>query len=202
MKARMFTGTVVAAGLIAFATTAHAQGSTIPAQPPAPSTARPAQVAPSPGVPSMMAPPSGGPVETVTTRSTEPNRALLGTGLTVFAASYVPSVVVAATSPRSEDQKLYIPVAGPWLDLAQRPGCGGQAVGACNFQTANKTLLTINGIAQGAGSLASLVSFFVPQQVKETTKTRQASAALRPTVHFTPTQMGVDGAGVSAFGTW
>ena len=60
--------------------------------------------------------------ETVTT--TGPNRELLHSGILALGVPYVASVVVAATSDRTEDKHLYIPVAGPWMDLANRSGCG------------------------------------------------------------------------------
>ena len=57
-------------------------------------------------------------VTTDQTSTTGPNRTLLHSGIWVLGLSYVPAIVVAAESSRSEDRKLYIPVAGPWMDLA------------------------------------------------------------------------------------
>jgi len=194
MKTSILTAIAVTVGLTAFTTAAHAQGSTIVAQPPAPSTVQPAAMAPVPYG-----------AEQKTTTTTEPNRALLGTGLIALAGAYVPAVVVAGVSTLPQDRNLYIPVAGPWIDLAQRPGCGsGKAAVGCSFEGGNKTLLAVDGIVQGAGALATLVSFFVPQPVTETTKTttKSSASAFDPTVHVSPSSMGFDGAGVSAFGTW
>lgn len=185
MRRTIIGGALVAAGAVTFTTAAHAQGTTIVAQPPAPSTA--VQAAP--------------PEETVV-HGPGPNRVLLGTGLGLFGAAYIPSVVVAGTSNRSEDQRLYIPVAGPWLDLAQRPGCGGGPVASCNFETGNKVLLSVDGVAQGLGALATVVSFFVPQNETVATTTAAASSPFKPTLHVAPAEMGAAGAGVRAFGTW
>jgi hypothetical protein len=68
--------------------------------------------------------------ETVTT--TGPNRELLHGGILALGVPYVASVVVAATSDRPEDKHLYIPVAGPWMDLANRSGCGNAGEPSCD----------------------------------------------------------------------
>jgi hypothetical protein len=63
--------------------------------------------------------------------------------------------VVAGFSDESSDKRLYIPVAGPWLDLAERD-CPD-----CRHETANKALLVVDGIFQGLGALDIVGSFFV-----------------------------------------
>ena len=72
--------------------------------------------------------------ETVTT--TGPNRELLRGGILALGVPYAASVVVAATSDRSEDKHLYIPVAGPWMDLANRSGCGNPGQPRATKETA------------------------------------------------------------------
>ena len=42
-----------------------------------------------------------------------------------FTLAYVPAVLVAQQSTQSADNHLYVPVVGPWVDLADRPTCGG-----------------------------------------------------------------------------
>ncbi|MGH7435737.1 MAG: hypothetical protein ACRENE_08685 [Polyangiaceae bacterium] len=51
-------------------------------------------------------------------------------------------------------------MVGPWLDYANR-GCD---VRPCGDETANKTLLILDGIGQGLGALAIVTSFFVPEK--------------------------------------
>lgn len=86
---------------------------------------------------------------------------LLYTGLTFVLAPYVASVIVAAQSPRDEDKKLFIPVAGPWLDLSQRP---------CTFGDCGRSektaagLLVGSGVAQGLGVLFVLLSAAFPEE--------------------------------------
>src|ERR1700690_573412 len=57
------------------------------------------------------------------TESTVPNRPLLHSGIWILGLSYVPAVIVAAESDREGDKRLYIPLVGPWMDLASRSNC-------------------------------------------------------------------------------
>jgi hypothetical protein len=76
-----------------------------------------------------------------------PDRTLLRSGVWTLGLSYVPALVVAIESPLPADRFLYIPTAGPWLDLSQRD-CS-----TCRHETLNKVLLVTDGIIQGIGSL-------------------------------------------------
>src|SRR5580698_9865082 len=49
---------------------------------------------------------------------------LLLSGAVTFGFSYVPAVMTASESTFAIDKQLYVPVVGPWLDLANRPNCG------------------------------------------------------------------------------
>lgn len=111
-------------------------------------TQQPGSVATSvsdPGEPNM---------ETTITQRTFPNRPLLTTGSVLLVGSYIPAVIGAAISDRSEDDKLYIPVAGPWMTLKR-----GEQEGA-----GEKALLGIDGALQGLGALMMLTSFVVPER--------------------------------------
>src|SRR4051812_10677135 len=90
-----------------------------------------------------------------------PNRPLLVAGLTVIGATYIPAVAVAATSEHKGDDKLYIPVAGPWWDLAERGGCGNTG---CDREGVYKTLLVGAGIAHAIGVGLVVSSFLVPEE--------------------------------------
>jgi hypothetical protein len=129
--------------------------------------------------------------ETVT--ESGPNRALLSSGIISFGVPYVASVVVASQSDHQGDNHLYVPVAGPWMDLADRGGCGGLFQNSCNTETTYKVLLVANGILQGLGALDILASFVYP----ETTRVTVASDSKRVVV--SPTVMGKEGYGVAAF---
>lgn len=92
-----------------------------------------------------------------------PNRPMLITGGVLFGGTYAASVIVGAASDREADEKLYLPVVGPWLDLRERD-CD---VNECNNETLNKALLITDGALQGVGVLAIVLSLVIP----ETTET-------------------------------
>jgi hypothetical protein len=96
-----------------------------------------------------------------TTRSTG---ALVG-GLVLLGLSYGPTLYVGLQASAGFDRVLAVPVAGPWLDLAQRPSCvepnlppGVKApVDPCSLETAARTLLIVSGATQGLGAILTMV---------------------------------------------
>lgn len=92
-----------------------------------------------------------------------PDRTLLRTGVWTLGLSYVPALVVAIESPLPADRFLYVPVAGPWLDLSQRD-CS-----TCEHETLNKVLLVTDGIIQGIGSLEIVGSLLFIERSSSTT---------------------------------
>jgi hypothetical protein len=127
---------------------------------------------------------------------------LLGTGLFLLAVSYLPAVSVAASSNVVADQHLYAPIAGPWIDLAQRPACVPPA--NCEAEQTNRALLETSGILQGVGAFLTLVGLLTSDDdsTKPTTKPMSDAKLVKPTknVHVTPAQFGSAGYGVAAFG--
>lgn len=93
-------------------------------------------------------------METSITHKRLPNRPLLATGSVLFVGSYIPAVIGAAVSDRRGDEKMYIPVAGPWLALAR-----GESESA-----GYKTLMVLDGAVQGLGALALVSSMFIPER--------------------------------------
>jgi hypothetical protein len=134
------------------------------------------------------------PAAEVGTRYAGPNRSLIGTGLFLFGASYIPVAIVAGISSHPGDQHLYVPVAGPWLDIADRGRCAGPSL-ACDIETSNKIGLAISGVFQGLGVLAVLGGFAMPEE-----QTVANSAQHKPSVHVAPARMGQGGYGITAFG--
>ena len=98
-----------------------------------------------------------------------PNRSMLYSGIWTLGLSYVPALVVAAESSRHGDKDLYIPVAGPWMDLANRSACPPNI--RCSDETANKVLLVIDGVFQGLGALDIIGAFLMPETRTITTRT-------------------------------
>jgi hypothetical protein len=142
------------------------------------------------------------PVTTETTPSgyAGPNRAMLATGLVTFGLSYGTAIVIAAESDHFGDSHLYIPVAGPWIDLADRGPCGLGTGVSCDNETANKVGLAIDGGFQALGALLFLGSFIFPEQHTTVTVTAK-SAPPKPEVHFAPTT-GRSGTGLAVFGSF
>jgi len=122
-----------------------------------------------------------------------PNSALLQSGLFTLGIPYVTSIVVAASSDRSEDKNLYIPVVGPWLDFANRSPCGGILQQSCDHETPYKVLLAADGILQGIGALQIVGAFLMPE-------TRTVRVATEPRVIVGPARVGAGGYGLSAAG--
>jgi hypothetical protein len=125
-------------------------------------------------------------------RKIRPNRPLLITGSVILIGSYGASAIVATQSDTSADDNLYIPVVGPWIDLAERE---------CNFQcgtqeSVNNALIIGSGVAQGVGLGLAIASLFIPE-----TKEVPAVAANKPKVHVAPVSYG-KGGGIGAVGTF
>ncbi len=138
------------------------------------------------------------PVVTEQTSYSPPNRPLLVGGVVALVGAYVPSVIVAAANDNSYDHHLYIPVVGPWMNLADRPGCGGIGQTGCGTEDGFKALLIIDGAFQGLGALATVLGFVVPER-RTTVVTAKVD---KPTLHVLPAQVSRDGYGVAAFGSF
>ncbi len=105
--------------------------------------------------------PGGGHVETH--RLVGP---LIG-GAVLFAVSYLPAVYIASQASSSWNQLLYVPFAGPWLDLANRPGCTPPVLPAgvtlpvnpCIVETISRAALVAAGALQGLGAVLAVMGF-------------------------------------------
>jgi hypothetical protein len=96
-------------------------------------------------------------METGIAQRTFPNRPLLATGSVLLVSSYVPAVIGAAISDRSDADRLYIPVAGPWMTLAQGP----------EEKAGHKALLVADGALQGLGALMMVSSLLIPERTTQ-----------------------------------
>ena len=99
-------------------------------------------------------------IDTESTKKLLPNRPLLITGAVLLGGSYGASAIVAATSNRPADDKLYYPIVGPWMDLNRR-GCD---VNVCSNKALDRVLLVGDGIVQGVGALGVLLSLVIPEK--------------------------------------
>ena len=136
-----------------------------------------------------------------------PNTALLWSGAVMLGLSYGSAAVVGSVSTLDQDRNLLIPVAGPWVDLATRPGCGsGPTDRSCSGETASKAGIAIDGVFQGLGTLQIIGAFVWPRHHSHDTIVNSAKAdskkIYKPTIHFAPTKVGYDGYGLGAGGTF
>jgi hypothetical protein len=124
-----------------------------------------------------------------------PNRTLLSTGVGIFVVSYGASAVAGAISDRDTDKNLFIPVVGPWMDLAQRD-CSN-ADPCANREDINKAMIITSGVVQGASLLMVVGSLLVPETTAITE--RRTSAKNQPSVTVSPMSFAA-GAGLGAIG--
>jgi hypothetical protein len=157
---------------------------------PAPAPAPPAPAPPRPPArPRVYAPPP----RVITYQETRPNADLIGGGIALFGLTYGTSIIVGAQSDRTSDQFLFVPLVGPWMDLATRESC----YGLCSpGEAANRVLLVTSGLLQGAGVLQILGGFLFPE---ERTVTRIVGAERG--VHVAPS-VGPRMVGLTAYGAF
>jgi hypothetical protein len=143
------------------------------------------------------------------TSSAPPDIPLVTGGLITLTGAYVPSVIVAAANDNPWDHKLFIPVVGPWMDLAQRPGtsCNLPPFPSCGAESGDKALLIIDGAFQALGALAAVLGFVTPERRTTTVVPAKAGAAEREKrneahVQLVPTTVGRDAYGLAAFGSF
>jgi hypothetical protein len=81
---------------------------------------------------------------------------VLITGASIFAGSYLTTVIATAANDSQPDRSLYIPVVGPWLHLADRDGTEGK--------TGQTLLIGASGVVQGVGVGLMVASLFIPEK--------------------------------------
>lgn len=166
----------------------------------APPPARPVAAPPQVGTTQTTAAPYAvvsGDRTTERTVERRPNRTLLSTGAGIFVLSYGSSVVAGAVSDRDEDKRLFIPVVGPWMDLANRD-CGPANPCGANEDVA-KAMLVTSGVVQGAGLLLALSSLIIPESESVSERTSAKAKVVKPEVKVAPVSFAA-GAGLGAVG--
>ena len=160
----------------------------------------------------VMVTPAPGPVPTVPYRApvgeqraelVRPNVPLLTAGGLTFLAAYVPSFIVGATSDHDDDKWLYLPIAGPFIDLAAR-GCDNDVQenlpgSTCGTTAWERGALIASGVVQAAGAAMIVGSFFSANKRLVTTGEVDKPRLLQ----ITPTALGSSRApGLMAIGTF
>lgn len=95
---------------------------------------------------------------------TTTNTPAIASGLTIFGLSYGAAVVAAATSDNEADERMFVPVIGPWLTLADRPDCPVEQQ-ECDSQTTQKILIGADGVLQAAGVITAVYGLLTPRTV-------------------------------------
>lgn len=89
------------------------------------------------------------------------NAAMFTSGALVFAASYGASAIVASQDSNRGNNRLFVPVLGPWLALGDRGSCDINK-SSCDHETTAKVLLVADGIFQAAGIVGMLDAVIQP----------------------------------------
>ena len=144
--------------------------------------------------PVMASPAATAPLPPRENKNQESANGLIGAGVFLLASSYLTATVVAESSDLKADQQLYVPVAGPWLDLGRRPLCNASN---CGTEFGNRALIATDGLLQGLGAFMTLVGLLTLDD--ESAAPRAAKEQDRK-VHVSPSQFGSAGYGVAAFG--
>jgi hypothetical protein len=140
--------------------------------------------------------------ETVDKNVYYPNTPMIVTGAIVFGAPWAASAIVSGESNHQGDNHLWIPIAGPWMDFADR-GNVPQGSGH-DGEIANRVFLAADGVVQAIGVLqiASGLLFPVSHDEKKVTTVEQTAERNRLHVNVTPMQLSRDGYGLAALGTF
>jgi hypothetical protein len=87
-----------------------------------------------------------------------PNKAVLITGTSLLVSTYATTAALSAANGPVADKDLYIPVVGPWINLASRDTDRPD-------NTRDSLLIAGSGVLQGIGAALMVTSFFVPEKV-------------------------------------
>jgi hypothetical protein len=126
---------------------------------------------------------------------TRPNASVIASGLIIFGVPYAASVASFGTSKHQGDENLWVPVAGPWLDLANRGTLPRLRVER-EDEFANRGLLVADGVFQALGALAIVVGFLSP----EVRTTQVVDETAKSQLRMTPMKLGRSGYGIGAVG--
>jgi hypothetical protein len=110
------------------------------------------------------------------------NAAVFASGAVLFGGSYLASVITAGSTSHPGANRLYVPVAGPWLALADWGNCNVSNP-SCDSNTTDKVLLIADGIVQAAGVLTMIDGLIWPSEHHRT-------VVADTKVHFAPTGTG------------
>jgi hypothetical protein len=106
---------------------------------------------------SLSPPPSG--ESAVVYGKQTPNKAILITGLSLLASTYVTTAAFADANGPIADRDLLIPIFGPWVNLKDR------TPSARVNNERDAFLIAGSGVLQGMSTLMVVASFFIPEKL-------------------------------------
>jgi hypothetical protein len=118
-----------------------------------------------------------------------PNAFLFHSGLVMTGLGYTPALIAAIKSDRSEDEYLYAPFAGPFLDLTARE----------EENRAARRLLVLDAVFQTLGLLQLVASFVYIEGPSDIRAANSSSSAWSQTA-VGPARLSEDGYGLVALG--
>lgn len=118
-----------------------------------------------------------------------PNRPLLITGGALLVGTYATTAALSGANGPVADRDLYIPVVGPWINIADRNTNR-------NNNTRDTLLIAGSGVLQGVGAALLITSFFVPESIPAA---RISAGNVK--MQVTPTA-GMGSGGLGAVGTF
>jgi hypothetical protein len=121
-----------------------------------------------------------------------PADGVLTSGVVTFGLGYAAAVMVASTSNHPGDNRLYVPLLGPWLDLSNRGSC--PLVQSCDSETTNKVLLIGDGLIQAIGVATILTGLMAPS--------RRLAAKGFTVAQVVPVTFGNGRPGLAAYGSF
>lgn len=121
------------------------------------------------------------------------NTPVIATGVVTFGLSYGLAVAAASMSDNEADQRLYVPLLGPWLDLAQRQDEQECPISnqECDGTTTTKILIGADGVFQAVGLATVIYGIMNPRTVVHDDD-----------VTVVPVAMQNGGRGLAVKGTW
>lgn len=102
--------------------------------------------------------------------TTVTNSSVITTGVVTFGIAYGVAAIAASSSDRDSDKRMYVPLLGPWLAMADRSDCN-VADSNCDNETTDKVLMAIDGVFQAAGVLTAVYGVMSPVTVTHSTTT-------------------------------
>jgi hypothetical protein len=108
------------------------------------------------------------------------NAPVFATGAVVFGAAYAGAAIAGSESDHNGADRLWVPVAGPWLALNDWGNCPIEEP-RCDNNTTDKVLLIADGVFQAAGLVAMVDGVLSPTHHRVVTRTVDTKVHVSPT---------------------